>query len=37
MKWLEANHNAGEEHRHLSPGSPYAEEMLARFREEERL
>ena len=37
MKWLEANHQQGEEHRHLKPGSPYAREMLARFREEENI
>ena len=37
MKWLEANHKQGEEHRHLRPGSPYAREMLARFREEENI
>ncbi len=36
MKWLEANHGA-EEHKHLNPGSPYAESMLRRFKEEENL
>ena len=35
MKWLEANHGQGEEHRHLTPGSPYAESMLERFINEE--
>ena len=35
MKWLQANHDAGEEHVHLRPGSRQADDMLRRFREEE--
>ena len=31
MKWLEKNHKAGEEHAHLRPGSPEAQQMLDRF------
>jgi hypothetical protein len=37
MKWLEATHKQGEEHTHLKPGSPYAESMLSRFKQEENL
>jgi hypothetical protein len=31
MKWLEANHQQGEAHEHLRPGSREAEAMLRRF------
>ena len=34
MKWLEANHRAGEAHVHLRPGSREAREMLNRFKQE---
>jgi hypothetical protein len=35
MDWLEKNHNSGEPHEHLNPGSPEAERALQDWRDEE--